>query len=84
MVTGDLLSGDPSRSPASDAPPRRLSAAELALQEKLVAELRSAGGNVALVARKLGRAPVQIRRWARRFGIDIEHFRNPDDDTPET
>jgi transcriptional regulator with GAF, ATPase, and Fis domain len=84
MVAGDLFSGDPSRTPAADARAQKLSTAELALHDKLVAELRSAGGNVALVARRLGKAPVQIRRWARRFGIDIEHLRSADDDEPGT
>jgi hypothetical protein len=32
-------------------------------------------GNVVLVARALNRRRMQIYRWARRFGLDLESFR---------
>jgi transcriptional regulator of acetoin/glycerol metabolism len=37
--------------------------------------LRAEHGNVAAVARSLGKAPVQIRRWARRYQLDPDQFR---------
>ena len=37
--------------------------------------LREAHGNVAAVGRQMNKAPIQIRRWCRRFGIDLAAFR---------
>jgi transcriptional regulator of acetoin/glycerol metabolism len=37
--------------------------------------LREHRGNVAAVARALGKAPMQIHRWMRRFDIDPDSFR---------
>jgi sigma-54 dependent transcriptional regulator, acetoin dehydrogenase operon transcriptional activator AcoR len=44
-------------------------------RDELRALLESERGNVAAVARALGKAPVQIRRWARRFNLDPGQFR---------
>src|SRR5207248_2215218 len=46
-----------------------------ALRERLIEILREARGNVAAAGRQLGKAPIQIRRWCRRFGIDLAGFR---------
>jgi transposase-like protein len=46
------------------------------LREVVVAQLRTHRGNVAAVARTLGRAPMQIHRWMRRFGIDPNDYRD--------
>jgi len=43
---------------------------------QLVEELRRHTGNVAAVARHFGRAPVQIRRWIKRYSIDLASFRD--------
>jgi DNA-binding NtrC family response regulator len=44
-------------------------------RERLVRALRAQNGNVSAAARALGKAPVQIRRWLRRYGIDVNEFR---------
>jgi len=48
---------------------------ELQLKEKLVELLTAHDGNVAAVARAMGKGRMQIHRWARRFGIELESFR---------
>ena len=42
---------------------------------KLLEALSRHQGNVAATARELGKAPMQIHRWCRRFGIDPRPFR---------
>jgi DNA-binding NtrC family response regulator len=75
LEVGDLFSAaDASEAEASKAP-RVLSNDERALKEQLLCELSAARGNIARVARTLGKAPVQIRRWLKRFHIDIDSFR---------
>jgi DNA-binding NtrC family response regulator len=44
-------------------------------RERLVRALRDQRGNVNAASRALGKAPVQIRRWLRRYGIDVNEFR---------
>jgi DNA-binding NtrC family response regulator len=46
-----------------------------ALKERLVEVLRGAGGNVTAAGRTMGKAPIQVRRWCRRFGIELAAFR---------
>jgi transcriptional regulator with PAS, ATPase and Fis domain len=43
----------------------------------LVRLLVEHGGNISAVAREMGKARVQIRRWCRRFGIDPDAYRAP-------
>jgi transcriptional regulator with AAA-type ATPase domain len=50
-------------------------AGEQQLSEQITELLRLHKGNVTAVARKLGKAPVQIRRWCRRYNIQIASFR---------
>jgi transcriptional regulator of acetoin/glycerol metabolism len=38
--------------------------------------LRAHGGNVAAVARETGKAPVQVRRWMKKLGIDPNQYRS--------
>jgi DNA-binding NtrC family response regulator len=52
-----------------------LRAEDRSLRNRLVELLRNHGGNVAAVGRTFGKAPIQIRRWCRRFGIEIGSFR---------
>jgi DNA-binding NtrC family response regulator len=52
-----------------------LSSEDSALRDRLVELLTEHRGNVVLVARVLGRRRMQIYRWARRFGLDLESFR---------
>jgi transcriptional regulator with GAF, ATPase, and Fis domain len=45
------------------------------LKDQLIALLRSTRGNVAEVARRMGRARPLIHRWLKRFEIDPDSFR---------
>ena len=45
------------------------------LREHLVELLRNHAGNVAAVARAMGKAPIQIRRWCARLQVDLAEFR---------
>jgi DNA-binding NtrC family response regulator len=45
------------------------------LRAKLIELLRESEGNIAATARALEKAPVQIRRWCRRLGIDLNEYR---------
>ncbi|MBT8491670.1 MAG: sigma 54-interacting transcriptional regulator, partial [Deltaproteobacteria bacterium] len=45
------------------------------LEARLRALLAAHRGNVSAVARELGKARVQVRRWCKRFGIEIDGFR---------
>lgn len=47
-----------------------------ARRERLSELLRSHRGNVAAVARVLGKAPTQVRRWCARFSLQISSYRN--------
>jgi transcriptional regulator of acetoin/glycerol metabolism len=47
-----------------------------ALHDRLVELLHEHRGNVTAVGRGLGKAPIQIRRWCRRYGIEIASFRD--------
>jgi transcriptional regulator with GAF, ATPase, and Fis domain len=44
-------------------------------REELVALLREHGGNIAAVARAMGKARMQIQRWMKRYGLDSADFR---------
>lgn len=45
------------------------------LPERLLQVLEETRGNISATARAFGKAPVQVRRWCQRFGIDVERFR---------
>jgi transposase-like protein len=60
---------------ASQALPSQGSDEDRALRAELVRALGEHRGNVSAVARELGKARVQIRRWCRRFGLDPDTFR---------
>jgi DNA-binding NtrC family response regulator len=47
-----------------------------ALRDRLIELLREHRGNVTAVGRGLGKAPIQVRRWCRRYGIEIAMFRD--------
>jgi transcriptional regulator with PAS, ATPase and Fis domain len=57
------------------APPALLTANETQHRDQLVVLLRQHKGNVAVVARELGKAAMQVRRWVRKYGIDLTSFR---------
>lgn len=58
---------------AGTAPP--LARKDLDLKQQLVALLGAHAGNLSATARAMGKAPVQIRRWLRRYQIDLAQFR---------
>lgn len=45
------------------------------LRTALVAQMRACDGNVTRVAQAMGKAPMQVYRWMRRFGLDPREFR---------
>ncbi len=63
--------------PAPSLPRRPLAPEDEARRAELVQLFAAESGNVAAVARALGKAPVQIRRWARRYQLDPDAFRRP-------
>lgn len=59
----------------SAAPSAALSPEDAALRDELVRHLGAHAGNVADVARAMGKARMQIHRWLKRFDIDPGVFR---------
>lgn len=53
-----------------------LRAEDRALRDRIRELLAEHRGNVTAVGRVLGKAPIQIRRWCRRFDIEIANFRS--------
>ena len=57
-------------------PPRPAGASpEDALREQLISMLREHQGNIAAVARAMGKARMQIQRWIKRYGLTLDEFR---------
>jgi transcriptional regulator with GAF, ATPase, and Fis domain len=54
---------------------RELSAEDQAVRAALLGHLLVHRGNIAAVGRAMGKAPMQIHRWLRRFEIDPNAFR---------
>jgi transcriptional regulator of acetoin/glycerol metabolism len=64
--------------PVAAAEPRvegRLTARDERLRAALLAELAARDGNLADVARAMGKARMQVHRWCKRFGIDPNAYR---------
>ena len=61
-----------------DATQPRQSPQDAALRDKLAAVCRDSGGNLAEVARRMGKDRKQIRRWIERLGLGetVEELRN--------
>lgn len=75
-VTFDSLPENLRKPPAADRPSFPTSdVMQQELAAKLIQRLRHHRGNVSAVARDLGKARVQIRRWCRRFKLDPATFR---------
>jgi hypothetical protein len=55
--------------------PTSLKPEDRAFRERLLEILRETRGNVAETGRVIEKAPTQIRRWCRRYGIDLGRFR---------
>ncbi|XXX81280.1 sigma 54-interacting transcriptional regulator [Sorangium sp. So ce134] len=60
---------------AGAARPASFAPEDIELRQQLVALLDEHGGNLSATARSMGKAPVQIRRWLRRYQIDPAQFR---------
>ena len=72
---------------ASEPPPRNLASAEAApralvpgrfrapSEEELRALLAQHRGNLAAVGREFGKERMQVHRWLRKYGIDVEAYR---------
>ncbi len=54
---------------------RAAPAGDPALRDQLVRLLAEHAGNISAVAREMGKARVQVRRWCRRLGIDPDTYR---------
>ena len=67
---------DGKRVPGPALPPRKLSDEEKRRRQELVSLLQEHGGNLASVARALGKGRTQIVRWVQRYGLDPEAFRS--------
>jgi len=57
--------------PAADRAPADLGPEDAALRAKLLLLLEQHAGNISAVAREMGKARVQIRRWIKRFEIAV-------------
>ena len=68
---------DPTALPDRTAAPRTLSPEDEQARDQVIAALRRHNGNVSAVARDLAKDRKQIHRWIKRFGIDLDPFRNP-------
>lgn len=79
VTAADLPDGplrDLARAPRQDDTTEEpLTAAEIARRDELLNHLQATRGNVTAVANAMGKAPFQIRRWLRRFGLDPNRFR---------
>jgi DNA-binding NtrC family response regulator len=61
--------------PSEQDASRVMSEADAKLRGELIELLETHGGNVADVARALGRARMQIYRWLKRLDVDADRFR---------
>jgi sigma-54 dependent transcriptional regulator, acetoin dehydrogenase operon transcriptional activator AcoR len=57
--------------------PTRPGPADKELLGELIKNLREERGNLSAVARRMGKAHQQIRRWCKRFRIDVDEYRKP-------
>jgi transcriptional regulator with AAA-type ATPase domain len=63
------------RTPPAPSSAATSSSGDDALKAKLVALLETHRGNIAAVARAVGKDRMQVHRWVRRFAIDLDAFR---------
>jgi sigma-54 dependent transcriptional regulator, acetoin dehydrogenase operon transcriptional activator AcoR len=61
--------------PVRDSEPPPLSPEDVAIRDQMIELLTTHEGNVTAVAKALGKGRMQIHRWAKRFGVDLEAFR---------
>ncbi len=65
-----------SASSAAPVSPPTLSASDQRLRSRLLELLSEKRGNVAEVARTMGKARMQVQRWLKRFAVDPAAYRN--------
>ncbi len=68
---------EPTPSPTPEVPARGPALTEAELVTELTRLLTEHQGNVAAVARAMGKAPYQIHRWLKQLGLDLAAFRPP-------
>jgi transcriptional regulator with GAF, ATPase, and Fis domain len=73
VLTPPAPAAPPATEEADDTLP--FSSEELSLREELMRLLDEHRGNIAAVARAMGKARMQIQRWLKRFGIEPEAYR---------
>ncbi len=71
----ERISRPAGRAPAIAGLRPRLSAEDLRRREELARLLREHEGNVAAVARVLGKARMQVHRWVKRFDLSLADYR---------
>jgi len=59
----------------ADGPDSAVSSEDAARRERLTELMREHRGNVAAVARAMGKARMQVQRWLKRYRIDAEQYR---------
>jgi hypothetical protein len=69
-----LSQGAKAIAPFAEAP-TSLTERQIALRVELIGYLEQSAGNVASVARRMKKAPMQVYRWMRALGIDPRTFR---------
>ena len=71
----EVLRG-PAEAKEDDPSAGRLNGRDAALRLELLAQLARYRGNLADVARAMGKARMQVHRWCRRFGVDPNVYRH--------
>jgi hypothetical protein len=62
--------------PKEPLPTLKTIASDNKSRDDLIALLRQHRGNIAAVAREAGKMPIQIRRWIKKYEIDLNDFRD--------
>jgi transcriptional regulator with GAF, ATPase, and Fis domain len=62
---------------AGQLAPRALSAREEAHREELIGLMKQYDGNLAAIAREVGKGRTQVQRWLKRYALDANAFRRP-------
>jgi DNA-binding NtrC family response regulator len=70
------LSLTPELQATRDSQPALLSESDERLRSRLLELLSAEHGNVAEVARAMGKARMQVQRWMKRFGVDPANYRD--------
>ncbi|HTO99357.1 MAG TPA: sigma 54-interacting transcriptional regulator [Myxococcales bacterium] len=70
-----VVRGAPQGPAISGLRPRKLSPAQAEKRDQLSSLLREKGGNVAAVARALGKARMQVHRWVKRYDLSLADYR---------